>query len=186
MRPNLFLLFLSLCCLVIPPSFYAVPDTLSVSRRTLSVGTTLTTYDEHRNAVSAVAWSPDGKELASAGLDTTVQIWNASTGKALMIYLGHAASVTAIAWSPDSKHLASVGFDMSVQVWNAATGRPLWMYCCQGWVNGITWSSDGRYVASANTSRTVQVWQSMTEHDRYSHVDLPQSPQRSARGGLVP
>ncbi len=49
MRPNPFLLLLSLCCLVIPLSFYAVPDTLFVFRPTPSVGTTFTTYDEHLN-----------------------------------------------------------------------------------------------------------------------------------------
>ena len=59
-------LFLAFCCLVILMSFLAVssravPDTSTVFHRTLSVGTTLSTYREHRNAVSAVAWSPDGK-----------------------------------------------------------------------------------------------------------------------------
>ena len=109
-QPKLFrLLLLSFCCLVILLSSCAVPETRSVSRRTPSVGTTLSTYHGHTNWVAAVAWSPDGKYLASAGLDTTVQLWNATTGKALLSYIGH-----AIAWSPDGKHLASVGFDKTV------------------------------------------------------------------------
>jgi len=99
-------LFLAFCCLVILMSFLAVssravPDTSSVSHRTLSVGTTLSTYREHRNAVSAVAWSPDGKYMASASYDKTVQVWDPVTGHRIVTYRGHSNWITAVAWSPD-------------------------------------------------------------------------------------
>src|SRR5437773_1544886 len=126
-------LFLAVCCLVILMSFLAVssrtvPETSTVSHHILSVGTTLSTYSEHRNAVSSVAWSPDGSQLASASFDTTVQVWQSLTGQLELTYHGHSNWVTAVAWSPDGKELASAGLDTTVQIWNANTGKALLTY----------------------------------------------------------
>ena len=104
-------LFLAFCSLVILMSLLAVssftvPETSSFSHRAFSVGTTLLTYSEHLNAISAVAWSPDGKELASASYDKTVQVWQSFTGQPVLTYHGHSNWVTAVAWSPDGKKLA--------------------------------------------------------------------------------
>src|SRR3989442_11956943 len=53
------------------------------------LGTMLYTYRGHFNAVSGVAWSPDGKRIASASYDKTVQVWDAATGKRLVTYRQH-------------------------------------------------------------------------------------------------
>ena len=64
-------------------------------------------YARHSSRVTAVVWSPDGKYLASASYDKTVQIWHAANGVHVMTCLGHFERVQALAWSPDSKCLVS-------------------------------------------------------------------------------
>jgi WD40 repeat protein len=68
--------------------------------------------------VSAVAWSPDGKRIASASRE--MQVWNAVNGRKIITYQGHSNSVYAVAWSPDGKHIASASADKTVQVWEAS------------------------------------------------------------------
>ncbi len=119
----------------------------------------LYSYRSHRASVLSVAWSPDGKRLASASADETVQVWSASTGKALLTYKGQRAIVLAVAWSPDGKRLVSASVDGIVQVWDARTGRLLLTYkghSSDVW--SVAWSPDGKRLASASADRTVQVW----------------------------
>jgi WD40 repeat protein len=70
--------------------------------------------------VYAVAWSPDGTRIASAGRDRSVHIWDASTGKTLSTYQGHTMEVYAVAWSPDGTHIASASADKTMHVWRQA------------------------------------------------------------------
>jgi eukaryotic-like serine/threonine-protein kinase len=83
------------------------------------VGTLLCTYRGHTTAVESVAWSPNGRRIASASLDATVQVWDATTGNHVFTYRGHAGWVNSVAWSPDGTRLASAGSDTIVQVWQA-------------------------------------------------------------------
>src|SRR6266705_1115385 len=63
-------------------------------------------------SVLSIAWSPDGKLIASGSSDGTVQVWNATTGKRILTYL---SSAFCVAWSPDGKRIASGGEDGSVK-----------------------------------------------------------------------
>jgi len=68
--------------------------------------------------VLSVAWSPDGRRIASGSWDTTIQVWNVSTGHSMLIYRGHTDIVLALAWSPDGTQIASASVD--VRVWQAS------------------------------------------------------------------
>ncbi len=111
------------------------------------------TYRGHSVAVLSVAWSPDGKRIASGSNDATVQVWDA------VDYRGHSVAVLSVAWSPDGKRIASGSNDATVQVWDAVDGRHVYTYRGHAdWVSSVAWSPDGKRIASAGGDKTVQVW----------------------------
>src|SRR5689334_11452162 len=82
------------------------------------------TLNGHTDPVYAVAWSPDGKTLATAGFDNTVRLWAAATRKEIRTFEGHAKLVLAVAYSPDGKQLLSGSLDNSARIWDLPVGGP--------------------------------------------------------------
>ncbi len=97
----------------------------------------------HTNLIQTLAFSPDGKWLASGGYDKTVVVWNAATGDEHRKLTGHTAEITQLAFSPDDKHLASAGSDGSVRVWDYQTGGTVYALNLRGQVEHLAYSSDG-------------------------------------------
>ena len=83
----------------------------------------LTSLEGHTGDVYSVAWSPNGKTLASGSGDRTVKLWDVATGKLLASLRGHTGAVYTVAWSPDGKTLASGSDDRTVKLWDAAVGK---------------------------------------------------------------
>ena len=122
------------------------------------LGTTLLTYRGHSSGVHTVAWSPDGKHIASGSDDGTVQVWDATSG-ANLLTLSNSSGVHTVAWSPDGKRLASGSWDKTVQVWDATSGRNVFTYRGHSdVVDTVAWSPDGKRLASGGWDKTVQVW----------------------------
>src|SRR5690242_16035002 len=77
----------------------------------------------HTGLVHAVAFSPDGKILATASFDNTVKLWDYASGKEINTLKGHTAPVYSPAFNPAGTILASAGQDNTIRLWNPADGK---------------------------------------------------------------
>jgi GTPase SAR1 family protein/Tol biopolymer transport system component len=131
------------------------PDSVS-----LPIGLTwLSTLKGHTDYVTATAWSPDGKQLASGSDDQTVRLWDPTNGTLLRTLVGHTDWVRSVAWSPDSKRLASSSDDKTVRLWDPTNGTLLHTFeDYREQVRSVAWSPDGKQLASGSDDQTVRLW----------------------------
>lgn len=121
----------------------------------------------HQAPVTHLAYSPDGRYIASCSFDKKVKLWDGRTGKFLVTFVGHVASVYQAAWAADSRSLATASKDSTVKVWrinpDILTGKakPHALATLSGHddeVFALDWSPNGEHVASGSRDRTVRMW----------------------------
>ncbi len=116
-----------------------------------------------RAVVLALAYSPDGLTLASAGDDAVVVLRDVATGQVTGRLEGHRDAVACVSFSPDGKTLATGSYDRTVKLWDVASRRVrATLVGHTNWVFSVAFSADGASLASASHDKTVRAWDVVT------------------------
>ncbi|GAA3292886.1 hypothetical protein GCM10020295_13310 [Streptomyces cinereospinus] len=126
----------------------------------LAAGHARIRLDGHTDTVRDIAWSADGRLLASASRDGTARVYDAASGRQLSVLPCDGAMVESVSFSPDATRLATAGRDQVVRVWDVASGEPVRQLTGAGDIGRqVAWSPDGSRVAATFKDRAVRVWE---------------------------
>jgi WD40 repeat protein len=140
----------------------------------------------------SVAWSPDGRWIATAGFSfphvsqlssqrgpgtyATLQIWDATTGALVFTHrdtpspMQTVSAIEMVSWSPDSKRVVTGDANSQARIWDIPSGRLLLTYNGhRSFVTAVGWSPDGKWVTSASSDTTAQVWDPQTGQTAYTY-----------------
>jgi WD40 repeat protein/serine/threonine protein kinase len=121
------------------------------------------TLPGHSWGILELAFSPDGRTLASASADSFVRLWDLETGAEIKTPpLRHFGPAKGVAFSPDGLYLASAGIDPTLKIWDTATWREWRTLHPTGGINSVAWSPDGRRLAWGGTDATVKIGEPAT------------------------
>ena len=122
---------------------------------------TITSHKEH---VDVLAFSLDGKTLASASLyEKSIKLWDTDTANQIKTFTGHESYIRGLAFSPDGKTLTSGSGDGTIRFWDIHTRDIIKMYIGYSeYVMSIACNPNGNYIASKTSDHTIRIWDTRT------------------------
>jgi WD40 repeat protein len=117
----------------------------------------------HTDRVLTVAFSPDGRTLATSSVDRTAILWDTSQGTRIATFTGHTDAINGLAFSPDGHTLATAAHDRTAILWDTERRTPrATLIGHTGWIRSVAFSPSGQALATASTDQTVKVWDATT------------------------
>jgi mono/diheme cytochrome c family protein len=116
-------------------------------------------FEGHKDALYALALSPDGETLATGSYDQKIKLWNVETGAEIKTLNGHNGAIFGLSFRPDGKVLASASADRTVKLWDVASGKRLDTFSQPlKEQTAVAFAPDGRTVAAAGVDNRIRVW----------------------------
>ena len=131
----------------------------------IDTNVTDTVTTTHHDSIIHVAWSSDGKQLATASLDTEGHVYDAQSGERLHRLTDHTDPVYDVAWSPNGQQLVTAANDGSVRLWKLSDETSE-HFLASNSLNSISWQPDGAHFAAGASNGLVNVWD-VTTGQRY-------------------
>ncbi|WP_413160277.1 protein kinase domain-containing protein [Capilliphycus salinus ALCB114379] len=140
------------------------PKVVQTSSRNGQNLTLVTTFKGHSNTVTSIAYSRDGRTLASGSLDKTIKLWDVLTRREIATLRGHLNWVRSVAFSRDGRTLASGSWDNTIKLWDVQTQRQIATLTGRSnSVRSVAFSPDGRTLASGSWDNTIKLWDVQTQ-----------------------
>lgn len=128
------------------------------------------TLEGHKDVLYSLAFAPNGKQLASAGYDRTIKVWDVATRTLTSELKDHSDTVYGLAYHPQGALLASAGADRAVKVWDVAASKRLYTLSdATDWVYAIAWHPNGTELAAAGVDKSIRVWKADRDGGKLVH-----------------
>jgi tetratricopeptide (TPR) repeat protein len=131
----------------------------SGGRWSAMAGASLAVAGRTPGTVTGVAFSPDGRRIATASDDASARMWDLDTGQVWStMAVAAVAELTDVAFSPDGSRIATCGSDTAARIWDAATGHHLVVVSHAGPVSAVAFSADASRLATAGDDNAAHIW----------------------------
>jgi WD40 repeat protein len=125
----------------------------------------------HSDIILDLAFSPDGKTLATCSYDTQVKLWDVASGKLLHTLKDHSDAVYGVAFHPQGKMLATCAADRTVKVWDVASAKLLFTFSeSTDWNYAVAWRPNGKQLAAAGVDKSIRVWDVNDQGGKIAHA----------------
>jgi WD40 repeat protein len=125
----------------------------------METGKVLRVLRGHKDTIVSLAFSRDGRFLASASIDGLAAVWDANSGKTVRVFQGHRDRIREVAFSPDGRFVATCSGDKTARIWSMQTGQAIAeVPAVEQEILSVAWTPDSKLLATGNQAATIRLW----------------------------